>query len=222
VSVQTLTLSDLQTRCREAADMVGSDFVSDAELTRLINTRLRDYVHLISENESEEHGFAAASISAVTASGSLPADTYRVLHILRTNGEGASAAEPVRLERFPALNRGRVKSNDTALDLLIEYIARATVLVDPADTWSFAGDAEDYLVGWVAAKMLAKEESDPTIPLTIAESAEMRLRSTARRTTYDGQDFPDDRIANDCRYYWRLNGSSVELFRERDDWKWRP
>lgn len=215
----SITRGDLKTQARQRAEMEGSDFITDAELEALLNTRLADYHYLLAEVAGEEQLLKTASLSVSSGTASLPADYYQPHLVLCVGGAGSSSTErPIKMERLDPSRRSRVYAEDRSLDLALEYIPSFTELDDDSDTFTYDGRGKDFVLGWVVGEMLTKEESDARVWFDIAARAEERLRKELQRYRVDGMDFPDDRYDSVCpSLYYRVVGSTLYAWRDVDE-----
>ena len=170
-----VTLTELISRIRQRSDNEhsGSTFVTDAEITRLINVSYAElYGHLIrwSMNMVE-------SLQTITATGAanynLETDFYSLVAVFRVSGDYR-----VRLERHSSRHRlGATPSGDASsyrvINNTIEFYPRPSggtyevVYVPVCGQLAAAGDTLDGVLGWeeyvvldCAIHILDKEESD--------------------------------------------------------------
>ncbi len=170
-----VTLSELISRVRQRSDQEhsGSNFVTDAEITRLINVSYAElYGHLLrwSLNMVE-------SLSTITATGAanyaLPTDLYSVVAVFRVDGDVRTY-----LERHSSRHRLGATPSGSAVSYrvinnTIEFYPRATAgtyevvyvpvcgqLVDGDDAMDGVLGWEEYVVIDCAIHILDKEESD--------------------------------------------------------------
>ena len=74
----SLTLAQIKTRVRERADMVGSSFVSDSELTGYIDYSYKELYDLLTE-ACEDYNVSSANFTITSGNTStLPADFYKL------------------------------------------------------------------------------------------------------------------------------------------------
>jgi hypothetical protein len=183
--------------------MEGTDFVSDDEILRLINTALHDlYDEAVKASENYFVTSTPLAIAAETVA--LPDDVRRVSGLDLTSG-----GRTYTLRRFNFAERNRYKSapaNWASTDGPFRFcIVNRSLLIAPAPTGSYTctlwyiprfadlalgedvlfpiDDHEDYVVAWCAAQCLAKEESDPTVQLR--EAAEAMKRAIDNLPRYD-------------------------------------
>lgn len=178
------TLLDLQTRARQRADMVGSTFVTDAELTTYINQGFAELYDIVVA--AFEDYFTTSALFTV-ASGStytLPADFYKLRGLdFSVNGTFQGCREFAFNDRNNTtrdlswlMNLGPVRSyrvmgdtlmlqptNSATGDYKLWYVPAPTFLTLPASSIpaslsKFGWD--EYIVLYAAERVLSKEESD--------------------------------------------------------------
>ncbi len=173
----SVTLTTLLSRARERADMINSQFVTDAKFTDWINEANQRLHGMLVEAMGEEYVSltSAFTTAANTSDYPLPASFYKLYGVdLNYHGYWHS------LERFerPERNVYReahhtmpryalVGSNlrlypipSVGLTGSIIYAPEATVLVNPSDTVSYPNGWEKFVVIDAAIQALLKEESD--------------------------------------------------------------
>jgi hypothetical protein len=170
-----VTLTELISRIRQRSDNehTGSTFVTDAEITRLINVSYAElYGHLIrwSLNMVEE-------LETITATGAanydLPSDFYSLVAVFRVSGDNR-----IRLERHSSRHRlGATPSGEAStyrvINNTIEFYPRPSggtyevVYVPVCGQMAAPDDTMDGVLGWeeyvvidCAIHILDKEESD--------------------------------------------------------------
>ncbi len=186
-----VTLSDLKTRSREAADMVGSSFVEDPELTRYINASAQELYDLLIASYGQEYYLSEQAIPIVSGTDkyTLATDFYKLVGVDLVLSAGASG-EAVTLQPYmfsernkylnsyvsSFSNNGAVRAkyrlqNDTiklipepsgGFSLKVHYIPAMAKFVSDVDTFDGVNGWEEYIVVDAAIKMLRKEESDIT------------------------------------------------------------
>lgn len=199
------TLLNLQTRARERADMVNSQFISDAELNTYINMGMLElYDMLVQANEDYFTTSTNLTISAGSNTAALPATFYK-LRGLDFSLNGSYVNVPL----FNFQDRNRASSRNIWSNLLGDgrryrvfadnimiqdidnaagsyrawYIPSLSYLVNTSDTLpaslsKFGWD--EYIVLFAAERMLSKEESDTAE--VRAQRGELANRITAMST----------------------------------------
>lgn len=189
-----VTLETLISRIRQRADQehVGSTQVTDATITRLINTSYAElYGYLIRASLN-----MVESVAEITADGSdnyeLPTDFYSIISVFRVEGD-----QRVRLERHS--NRHRLGANPAGDatsyriinsriefyprpgggDYEVTYVPEPGELVDDDDTVDGVLGWEEYLVVDCAIKILDAEESDTTVHRQDRERLLARIQDDA-------------------------------------------
>ncbi len=170
-----VTLTELISRIRQRSDNehTGSTFVTDAEITRLINISYAElYGHLIRWSMN-----MAESLQTITGTGAanynLATDFYSLVAVFRVVGD-----QRVRLERHSSRNRlGATPSGDGStyriINSTIEFHPRPSggtyevVYVPVCGQLSAGSDTLDGVLGWeeyvvldCAIHVLDKEESE--------------------------------------------------------------
>lgn len=184
----TTTLLQLRTQARQRADMENSSFVADSELTTMINYELGDLYDLLVATY-DDYFISTSNIAVVsgTEAYSLPNDFYKLRAVfLRDSGQTQRwrlyrddlqdfdngdldfyPTNQLRYMRYRILGSNIYFSpipNGSATVQLF-YVPEMTKLSADGDTISFSVPTqgwEQYVVAGAAARMLIKEESDPT------------------------------------------------------------
>lgn len=180
----TATLSDLRTRVRQRADMVDSDFVTDAELTTYIQQSYRRLYNLIITTFSD--WYVDDPVEFTIASGSntytLPATFYKLIAVdFKLNGEWVEVRRYTMTERNRRTNGAWRIFHPTNMYRLMNgklrfiptdnaqgtyrYWAVSKPNIPTADSDTIEGENgwDEFVVLDAAIKCLNKEESDTTI-----------------------------------------------------------
>lgn len=180
---RTRTLLQLRTECREDADMVGSTFVTDDELTRRLNNSIAALYNRLTLANGEEYFRTPATLVTVagTATVAVPSDFFRLCSL----DYAASALDVYEIQplewsrRNEYLRMSGWQPGDGYVRYLIErglfrffptpaavhnvtcaYIPHATVLSADGDTFDGYNGFERWVVCHTVIGMLNKEESD--------------------------------------------------------------
>lgn len=204
---RSVTLATLRTQVRERSDMVGSSFVSDAEVNRYLSSSYtRLYNELVGKGLAYFESTQTIATDGVDALYPLPADyfgTVGVDYLWATNeyvaliefqvaernlfGPGTgSQAEAYRIVGTNIELQPKPPAGQSYRHL---YVPAPGVLDDDADTVDGVAGFEELLVLDAAIKCLNKEESSTTalvqeraiLMAQIAEQAELRAIGTPRR-----------------------------------------
>lgn len=169
-----VTLEELITRVRQRTDTVDSDFVTDEELTQLINTAYKElYGMLVTKSLHRSE-----AVFELEADGSLsydlPIDFFALMGVYRVLG---GSCDPQPLERFPDKYRSGSRSGDAVMYRVsgskvvlypvpssgtyeVVYIPIPGDLIDPTDLLDGVLGWEEFVVLEAAICVLEKEESD--------------------------------------------------------------
>lgn len=206
---KSVTLTQMITDARTAADMIGSAFVSDTEITALLNTYIAELYDLLVSAYGP--AYFASSFTFNTAAGtreySLPvspdtgADFYMLLGIdVDLGGGDIISCQPFdfysrnKFSQDTSYVRGqpvyyRLHGSKIWLIPVPDGVYSATVhYVPAAPTLSSGGTTSfDGINGWerlpvvnTAIAMLQKEESDPSILLAERQSLLSRIQSMSK------------------------------------------
>jgi hypothetical protein len=191
-----LTLLDLKTAVRQRADMENSSFVSDTELLSLINNSYAElYDSLVSRFEDYYSKKDTFSLSG-TNTHTLPSDFYKIRGLDYTTGVGTSESvskwnfsdrNSSQLGHFRSPRKYRIMGQSLTIlpaesadgSYVMWYIPRYSKLNLDTDTLSDVMDFDEYIIVDSAIKCLVKEESDPTILLSIKEGLKQRILALA-------------------------------------------
>jgi hypothetical protein len=196
----TIAVSDIETRARQKADLVNSNFISAAEILAYVNEAFFNFYDLITHSFEDYNltGPTSFSISSGANTYTLPADFYKLVGVDRSLGGGDYYA----LDRYSWSRRNRYsRSNyyngtrvnrlmyritgsdlrvlpeqDAPGDYQLWYIPLATALTSTSDTIERYNGFEELIVIDTAIKMLSKEESDVSLLLMERQKQEKRLQ----------------------------------------------
>lgn len=171
----TVTLAELRTRARQRSNTehTGSDNVTDAELTQLVNS-----------SNAELHGLLArASILSTaedthtistngSASYALPADLAIIANVYRVEGNENIPLERHSVRLIPSATtmgppvsyratNSTIEFNNLSSGYTVKvlYLTEATLLVDDTDTVDYDFGWEEYIVVCCAINIAIKEEN---------------------------------------------------------------
>jgi len=198
-----VTLEDLQLRCREAADMVNSQFVTDPELIRYINSSAQELYDILIMAYGEDYYVKPAPLEfAISGSeDDLPADFYKAVGV-----DAKIGGDYVTLKPFEFSERNRYSEPSSALlsngspiryklfgdkimwstgahtgtTVRIWYIPAMTELTDPADTINGVNGWEEIIVVDTAIKMKAKQEDDVNLLMVRKQELLRRIEKAAQ------------------------------------------
>lgn len=183
--MNTTTLSDLRLRCRERADKVNSGFISDAELTRLINTKLSKLWSFLTTQYTDM--FVLPPVTIAVTSGTeyvqLPTDFLMAVGVFGLDGDEriklsqfnidelssvrtvwGAEAEFLEVPRYRIIGRRIYLSPRTfeLTEIELWYVPTCTKLESDADLVPFdlPEGWEECIVNGVAALIKLKEEAD--------------------------------------------------------------
>ena len=186
----TVTLTELLSRVRTRADMVGSDFVTDTELTYWINESIRSLYDMLVKAYGEDYFISSKSFNTVSGQSeyALDASPVSISDFYKLKGvDVVFSTDDVRtLRRFTFRDRNRYSPQATwtsggakaivyrlqggKLWLLpapvgvyavkVWYVPAFTALATGASTFDGINGWEKWVVAEVARKALMKEESD--------------------------------------------------------------
>jgi hypothetical protein len=193
-----VTLASMREQARQRADMVNSEFCSDAEINQYINNSAAElYDLLVSVNEDYFVSSTPQSISVTSGTDSydLAADFYKALGVdLYLNGSWVTMKPFMFAERnayqgmmFDMPFRYRIRGGKISFvpvpsgnhTVQIWYIPRFTALASDAATFDGINGWEEYVIVDAAIKMLQKEESDVSVLLAQKEALKARINTMA-------------------------------------------
>lgn len=200
---RTATLLELRTQARQRADMVNSQFVSDAELTSYINASYTELYDLLIAQYEDYHATSSnISIVAGTNTYSLPSDFYKLLGVdlvVDAQGNAVTLKPFVFAERnayvfTPTWNmvglaylRYHIIDDSirfmpvptTTQTVKLWYVPALTKLSGDSDTVDGVSGWEEYIVVDAVIKMLQKEESDAQTFMLQKEQLKKRIEKMA-------------------------------------------
>jgi hypothetical protein len=189
-----VTLATLRTRARQRADMANTAFVSDSELTTLVNESADELHDLLVSKLGDDYFTKVGAFSTVAnvETVSLPVDFLKLLGVeLQSGSDWVTLRRYMQTERnsfrsalvFPGnwpryrLEAGLVRFLPAPAGVLngrFIYIPSRTQLSADGDTFEGFNGWETYIVVDVARKCLEKEESDASH--LVAEKAAVMAR----------------------------------------------
>jgi hypothetical protein len=192
-----VTLADLRTAARQRADMENSLFCSDIEVNQLINANIRKIHRRIVKAYGNAYAGASTTITTVagTEAYALPAafmklSSYGVWWVVGNEKRRISRYDPNRSNdqqpsegwttwsydrrsnvQYDLFNKQiRFLPTPRAVhSVLVYYIPTPTTLAIDADVYDGIAGFEEAITWSVAADMLAKQESDASYQLAMAE-----------------------------------------------------
>jgi len=227
----TVTLGQIKQRAREKADMVNSNFIEDPELLNYVNEAYFTWYDLVVE-AFEDYYLSDEPFEITLAAGTsvidLPDDFYKLAGLDRAVSVIGDRFYPLR----KTLWRGRNQTEDrfsyyglqptvtyrifskkiqlTPKDAAggaykLFYIPVAIPLVDDLDEIDTYNGFENLLIIDVAIKMLAKEESDPSLLLMERERLEMKMKEMLIDRDINNGEVVEESNA-DWGYNWGTGG----------------
>lgn len=212
---RSVTLTALQTAVRQRVNLENSGFVTDAELTDLINRAVAELHDVLAGINGDMRLEKESSIttSANTRTYALPSDFLTVTSVWFDAGTGQLVKiEPYmpreaqddwqasgwsylsrvtyRLQganiRFVPLPSGRYT-------VTLKYIPTSTVLSSGGDTIDSVNGWDEWVLAQVCALVCAKSESDPSFWMAERDRQLHRIRHAAERTVDGPQRIQDVR-----------------------------
>lgn len=202
-----MTLAEIRTQARQRADMVASQFVTDAELNGWINSSLAELYDLLVQKYGDDY---FVEVATITTAGNvdrydLPADFYKLLGVdlYLTGAAPDQGAITLRPFTFAERNRYSTANSQTWLGLTnlryrlsgsklwltptpqseqtlrLWYVPRVVPLVNDADVADGVSGWLEYVVVDVAIKAMQKEESDVSVLLAQKGALIQRIESAA-------------------------------------------
>lgn len=192
------TLGDLKDKARQRSDMVNNPFIAEDELTTYINESYKELYDIIVSKFEDYYVSGPVSFSLGTGESTyaLPSDFYKLLGVDRSlGGDDYYTIRPFNFEqrnsrRSSTLYRGiypniqyrlvgdylRFNPEDLAQgDYRLWYVPTVTALANDSDSIGIELDKwAEFIVVSAAIKMLAKEESDPSV--LMSQKAELKRR----------------------------------------------
>lgn len=197
---RTATLTTLISDTRRAADMEGSTFVSDAEITRYLNQSATELYDLLVEKAQDFYVTSGTvSVVAGTSSYALPAAFYKILSVeVPLGGENPYILSPFAWSdrykysdegwgRGPVAYQVRggnihfVPEPEGSYTVTVWYIPAFTDLSAGGDTLDGVNGWEEYVTTDAAIKCLRKEESDVSLLMAQKELLRERVLKMAHR-----------------------------------------
>lgn len=202
----TKTLGQLQTDVRQAADMEGSTFVTDVELTSYINASAYELYDVLIQHYGDDYFVAAPS--TITTDGTndayaLPTDFYKLRGVdLRLSASNDSWIPLVQFQfaernvnQFQNIQgyygrsnlRYRLRGPNVwftpmpagGQTIRLWYVPRWTELALSTDTLDGVSGWTEYVIVDAAIKCLRKEESDPSLLLAQKAALLKRIEEAA-------------------------------------------
>lgn len=202
----TMQLSDLRTAVRQRADMVGSQFVTDAELNSYINQSYFELYDLIVQKYGDNYYVQTPysfTTDGVNQYFNLPSDFYKLLGVdlaLSTTLDSFVTIRPFNFsernryaipnfQSFYGVTNLRYKLNANQLWLTpipssgqtirIFYVPKMTTLSADGDTVDGISGWTEYIIIDAAIKAMQKEESDVSVLAMQKQAMIQRIESAA-------------------------------------------
>jgi hypothetical protein len=156
------TLAEMRLLAQQRADLVGSDFVTDAEWRSYLNGSIAELYDLLLTKFGNDYYVAEPyEFTTTTAERyALPADFYKLLAVdLEQSGAPSGY---VTLRPFNFAERNRYTMPPAGKTIVVHYAPRIEALVSDDDEIDGISGWEELVVVDAARKALLKEESDTT------------------------------------------------------------
>lgn len=206
---KSVTLTQMIQQAREAADMVGSAFVSDTEITSLLNTYIAEVYDLLVSAYGPAFYASSFTFNTVAAQReyNLPtgvttgADFYQLLGIdVDLGGGDIISAVPFdfysrnKFSNDASYLRGQtiyyrlhgsriwlIPAPDGVYPVTVHYVPAApTLSAGGVTSWDGINGFERLPIVSAAIAMLQKEESDPSILMAEKQSLLSRIQSMSK------------------------------------------
>lgn len=200
-----MTLAEIRLAARQRADMVASQFVTDAEFDGYINSSLAELYDLMVSKYGDDYFVSTADITTTPSAEryDLPADFLKLLGVdLRLSGgdDGYISLRPFTFaerNRYATANaqtwigvtnlRYRLSANklwitptpQNGQQLRLWYVPRVVPLVNDSDVSDGYSGWLEYVVVDAAIKAMQKEESDVSVLLAQKGALIRRIESAA-------------------------------------------
>lgn len=202
----TMTLLQLRDATRQRADMVGSTFVSDAELTSYINQSAFELYDILVSAYGEDYYTATPSTFVTDGTNdkyALPATFYKLLGVDLQLSSSPASWVTLRPFTFSERNRYAVPNFQSfygftnlryrilgdqlwltplpsaGQTVRLYYVPRMTTLSLDADTLEGVSGWTEYVITDAAIKCLQKEESDPSVLMAQKQALLDRIATQA-------------------------------------------
>lgn len=229
----SVTLQDLITQSRYRADMINSDFVSDAELTTYLNASIAELYDILIQSYGSDY-FVNYKVTNLSSG----VDTYDINTLLGTtdfyklHGVDAkidsntwSTLVPFNFNernRFQHFNfstyigvtnlRYRLTGNNLIFVPIPEANAQVRIWYTPlapklsslTDTISPLNGYEEYIIVDAAIKMLQKEESDVSVLMAQKAALKLRIEQAAQNRDEGKCDSISDIYSEGYRFWYTL------------------
>lgn len=174
------TLTNLQDRALDYADMTGSSFPVTARLTDYINAGYAELYEILVTAYGADYVRSTQSVSLVpgTEAYSLPTDFYKMLRVFEVSGSKRWAVErfnPAQLDGYR--NTGPAASGT----LELWYAPHVTKLSGASDVVhvSVCTGWEDFIALHAAIRLLEREQNDPTALMAERDRIRQRIIDNA-------------------------------------------
>lgn len=154
------TLAEMRLLAQQRADMVSSDFVTDAEWRSFLNGSLAELYDLVLQKFGADY-YVATPHEFVTTSAeryALPSDFYKLLGV-DVESPGSPSGYVTALP-FNFAERNTLPLPPAGKTVVVHYAPKITLLVDDEDEVDGVSEWQEVAIVDAARKALAKEESD--------------------------------------------------------------
>lgn len=217
----TQTLLQLRTRLRELTDTENDTHLSDAELTRYINSAVTYVYDLLVAGSPSDYFMKTTTFPTVvgTDSYALPADFYklRAMYVL----DQTSIYRPL----MPCQEEELVEiwAPTAVCTIRMDYIPCATPLVADGDTFDGINGWEELVLQQAAIDVKNKREEDPVQHFRKRQDLEKRITRMTYRDAGTPERIIDRNRKRRDHYRWttqlvtkyRLQAGNVRLYEQR-------
>lgn len=211
-----VTLVELRDRIRFEADMVNSTRVTDAQLTRLVNThRFELYDRLVAAGPPDYYATTGAVTTIVgTVAYALPSDFRSLLGVFRD-------ATTTRRKEVRPLTDGHRASYDAPQAIesfTIEYVPVPVALVEDGDSTDGVSGWDELVVQLCARAILRRERRDTSAFDRAIDECRARVMAAAPKRDVTGPRYIHDvEAADGAAGYddvaaYRLSAGTIQLY----------
>jgi len=200
----SITLLELRTKSRQKADMESNNFISDSEANSYINFAIAELHDLLIESYGSDYFLSSSTFNTVanTETYALPATFYKLRGLdIKQNANEWTNVRPFNFNErnvksdFGAWNgtaitniRYRIMGGnirltpvpDSAQQMRIWFIPKATVLSSDNSTLDDINQYSDYIITSAAINMLNKEESDTRVLVAEKDRLTQRIMASSQ------------------------------------------
>ncbi len=205
----TRTLAEMRTETRNLTDQANSSFVSDAELTRILNVSIAKLYAMLVEARGDEYYRTSSTIATTPGTNVITAPLYfKVLGV-----DLVESPRNITGRKLEFMSRNRVDPYTDSASVIVYYIPEAPTLSGDSDTFDGINRWEEWAIYDAAIRINAKGQYNLEELARERQMIENKLKASAVSRDYGEPAHVQDVRRLRSYFYYLLRGASIDLFK---------